>query len=238
MNHIRCIKNKFLSSWILPLFPENYQEMDFIEPYGPSMVLLNKINPDSGRIEVLNDLDIGVSMIFKALRDDPSMFIGRLKRIKYCENTFEKALKSIGGDELDIAVNEFVLRQMSRGGLKKSFKPTTEEDSWILAIEQLLIVAARVKNVFIFNKLPLTVIQAFDDVNVLVYVSPPEISNDGEMAAGDHAKLAEYLQQFRGKVIVSAYQNAFYKRHYLEEDGWRFVKKKTTQGIQQLLMNY
>ena len=212
--------------------------MDYIEPYGKGGVLLNKATPISPHIEVLNDLDPGTGVIFRALRDDPSMFIGRLKRIKYCESTFERALKPVEGNDLDKGVNEFVLRQMSRGGLKKNFKPPTEEESWINSIEQLDIIANRIKNVYIFSKSPLSIIQAFDDVNALIYVNPPEIAKNSEMAAEDHAKLSDYLHQFRGKVVISAYQNAFYKRHYCAEDGWRMVKKNTTQGVQQLFLNY
>ena len=230
----KCYGANFLSSWVLDNFPENYQEYDYLEPYcGAAHVLMNKNIPSDGHAEVINDPDLGVANIFRALRDDPTAFIGRLKRVKYCENTFERHLKKLEGDDLDLAMGEFILRQMSRGGLKKSYLPQ-EGESWDVIVEQLPVIADRVKNTYIFNKTPLNVIQAFDDTNTLVYVNPPEVAKDAE----DHAKLADYLHQFRGKVIVSAYSNAFYKRHYREEDGWRFIKKKTGSDTQYLILNY
>lgn len=230
----KCYGANFLSSWVLESFPENYQDYDYVEPYcGAAHVLMNKNLPSSGRVEVISDPDLGIVNIFRALRDDPAAFIGRLKRVKYCENTFERYLKKSEGDDLDLAIGEFVLRQMSRGGLKKNYL-LQEGENWGVIVEQLETVAERVRNAYIFNKTALSVIQAFDDANTLAYVCPLEVDKDAE----DHAKLADYLHQFRGKVIISAYSNAFYKRHYREEDGWRFIKKKTGQDTQNLILNY
>ena len=226
----KCHGSNFLSSWIIEHFPENYQNYDYIEPYcGSAHVLLNKTLPKD-HVEVLNDPDPTIANIFRALRDDAAMFIGRFKKVKYCENTFERTLKK-DHDEL----NELILRQMSRAGLKKTFKLSSEGEENGNMVEQLKNIAERVKNIYIFNKSPLEIIQAFDDINTLMYVNTPEIS---QTEAENHAKLANYLHQVRGKVIVSAYYNAFCKRHYKEEDGWRFIKKKTGPDIQCLILNY
>jgi len=238
IKQIAKVKNNgILDSWVISIFPQNYEKMDYVEPFGKSTVFLNKKSSEFPCVEVINNIDCGISNIFKALRDDANMFIGRLKRVKYCENTFERFLKINGGDSFDKGIGEFVLRQMSRGGLKKKFQPSID-DSWELAIEQLYLISNRIKNLYIFNKSPLSIIQAFDDINTLIYVITPPITKDSEMTAEEHAKLSDYLHQFRGKVVIGAYQNAFYRKHYIEENGWRIIKKKTNQGIQQLIINY
>jgi site-specific DNA-adenine methylase len=118
----KCHGGKFyLSDWIIDHLPDNYQTYDYVEPFvGGGSVFLNKIAADEGKIEVINDLDLGVVRIYQALRDEPEAFIKALKRITYSENVFERELKKYGKFEsqrwLEHAVNEFVVRRMSRGG--------------------------------------------------------------------------------------------------------------------------
>jgi site-specific DNA-adenine methylase len=220
--------HSFLASWIIESFPENYQDYDYIEPYCSANILFNKNIVHSGHIEVLNDPDSKVINIFRTLRDDSVKFISKLKKVKCCENTFQDILTKVTHDEFD----ELLLRQMSRAGAKKIFK---HPKHWNKLIQQLTIIAERIKDVYIFDKSPLQIIQAFDDINTLIYINAPDITQE---EAENHAKLANYLYQSRGKVIISAYSNAFYKRHYREEDGWRFIRKKTSQGLQHLILNY
>jgi DNA adenine methylase len=115
----KCHGGKFyLNAWIISNFPENYQEMTYLEPFcGGANVLLNK---KKSTVEIINDLDSSVINIYQALRDEPKEFIRRLNLCKYTEETFERSLKKTQYDDyLDQAVNEFILRRMSRGGLKK-----------------------------------------------------------------------------------------------------------------------
>ena len=243
---IKCHGGKFyLAKWILSNFPENHQEMTYIESYcGGANILFNK--PKS-KIEVINDIDIGLIQIYRALRDEPKEFLRRLKICKYCEETFDRALKKDEPkDYLEYAVNEFILRRMSRGGLKKAFawsertrggKPG-DINAWETALEGLPVLGERLQEVFIYNKPAVEVIKSFNNPNTLLYLDPPylqetRVSKNAytfEMTTDDHIELANVLKKFQGKVILSGYASPLYNRLY---KGWTVCKRKVTNHASQ-----
>ena len=97
---------RYLAKWIISLFPPNYQKMVYLEPFcGAGSVFLNK---EASIEEAICDIDRGIINIFWALRDEPKEFIGRLKRVKYNENTCNRAQKKlelVSDDYLESAVN-------------------------------------------------------------------------------------------------------------------------------------
>lgn len=230
-----------LHPWILQHFPNDYQKYDYVEPYaGAANVMMNK-EPSSG-IEAINDLDKGVVRIFQALRDEPKHFISCLKKKKYSENTFTRALNrqfDAESDYVEHAVNEFILRRMSRGGMKKEFSWSERKrgnqpgdlNAWKTCLEQLPETAKRLKNLFIFNHSAIHVIKAFDHPNTLLYVDPPYLQStrtakkvyEHEMSFDDHDELIQALLSFKGKVIISGYNSALYNRALCE---WKCIKKK------------
>jgi len=230
----------YLSNWIIEHFPKNYEEMDYVEPFaGAISVLLNK---DKSPLEAINDLNLGIVQILRALRDEPEDFIGKLRRKRYTDRVFNSALRRKNGpfeDYIDHAVNEFVLRRMSRGGLKKAFAWSNRErggqpgdvNAWKTIIKELPLIAKRMKDVHIFNKPAVEVIKPFSEENVLCYCDPPYVPNtrtspnvyDMEMTIEAHIELAEALNQHRGKVILSGYLDPLYKRLYAN---WRYARKR------------
>jgi DNA adenine methylase len=67
----------YLTSWIIEKFPENYRELKYIELFlGGSSVLLNK---DPSIEEVGNESNIDVLRIWQSIRDEPKLFISKLK---------------------------------------------------------------------------------------------------------------------------------------------------------------
>lgn len=238
----------YLSKWIIENFPSQYEKYDYVESHvGAGSVLLNK-NP-SANAESINDIDLGVIQVFRALRDEAKHFIGRIKRIKYCEATFNKALAKKDGefkDYMDHAVNEYILRRMSRGGLKSNFAWSNRSrggqpgdvNAWQTMLEQLPMIAARIENVNIFHKPALEVIRAFNDSNVILYCDPTYLADtrtsptvyEYEMSTDDHIALAEALNQFKGKVLLSGYPSTLYKRLYAD---WRCARKKVANHASQ-----
>ncbi len=145
----------YLAAWIIDNFPANYQEMIYVEPMcAGASVFLNK---EPSNEEVISDVDEGVICIFKALRDEPKEFIQRLKRLKYTEKAFKIALmneKDFDGDYIERGINEYVLRRMSRGGMKKAFawsdrlrggKPG-DVNAWETMIKALPAITERIKS--------------------------------------------------------------------------------------------
>lgn len=231
----------YLSQWILEYFPDDYQQLTYVEPFiGAGSVFLNK---EASEVEVINDLDEATTQIWKALRDEPTNFISRLKKIVYDEQHFLKFKRKVEEkdfkDYMDHAVSEFALRRMSRGGLRQAFawsdrkrggKPG-DVNAWETILEELPRISQRCANVRIFNKSAVEIIKAFDDEKTLFYCDPPYLAEtrvspfayNKEMTATEHLELTEALLSCRAKVIISGYASVMYKRAF---ENWKCVKKK------------
>lgn len=232
----------YMAKFIIDQFPENYEKMTYVEPYlGGGSVFFNKKRSVE---ECINDIHPGIYQIFVALRDEPQEFMKRLKKLKYTKETFESHLnKNEFDDYLNHALNEFVLRRMSRGGLKKSFAWSDrmrggqpgDVNAWTTILEELPKLSIELKSTFIMNEKALKVIDVFNDENTLIYVDPPylqetRVSHDTyefDMTTDDHIKLADKLNYFKGKVILSGYASKLYKRLFSSEKGakWRIERK-------------
>ena len=219
--------------------------MTYLEPYcGGANVLLNK---DKSSIEVINDLDSNIIQIYRALRDEPKEFLRRLNLCKYCQETFERAAKKNKFDDyLDHAVNEFILRRMSRGGLRAAFawsnrlrggKPG-DVNAWETSVKTLPDLAERLKETYVMCKPAIDVIQAFNQPNTLVYCDPPYLHEtrvsktvySSEMTTDDHIELAHALNKFNGKAMISGYASPLYNRLYKD---WNIEKKKVANHSSQ-----
>jgi len=230
----------YLASWIIDHFPPDYQELGYLEPFvGAGSVFLNK---EPSATEAINDLDEGAIQIWRALRNEPQPFIQRLRRTKYTETTFNRAWnrsESEYKDYIDHAANEFILRRMSRGGLRQAFAWSDRErggkpgdvNAWETIIKELPLIAKRLPKINIFQKDAIEVIKAFDDADFLCYADPPYMSDtrvspnayEIEMDTESHIKLAQAMNAYRGKAIISGYWHPLYRRLF---DGWRCEKKE------------
>jgi len=85
---------------------------------------------------------------------------------------------------------------------------------WLGGVEQLEDIATRLLRVQIENRPALEAIQLYDDEETLFYCDPPYIhstrgdtnSYGYEMTDEDHIRLAEVLNNVRGKVAISNYE--------------------------------
>lgn len=252
---------RYLSKWIVEHFPKNYENLDYLEAFsGAASVFLNK-KPSIGK-EILNDLDPGVVSIQRTIRDECAAFVKKLKATKYSERVFLRELnKTEHSSDFDKAVNEFIIRRMSRGGMKKAFAWSDRErggkpgdvNAWETIIDVLPLISSRLNNVFIFNKPAIQVINAFNYENMLLYADPPYDPDvrtskevyDIEMTVDQHEELFKALNNFKGKVIISGYYSPLYKRLY---KGWNSAKKQVVnhssqqktkdKRLEMLWMNY
>jgi len=236
----------YLASWIIENFPPGYEELTYIEPMcAGASVFLNK-NPS--KEELINDLDRGLVCVFKALRDEPKEFIDRIKRIRYTERAFKMALNRAEQpftDYIDHGVNEYMLRRMSRGGMKKAFawserkrggKPG-DVNAWATMIDELPLIAERIKNINILNITVFDIIKNWDEDDSLIYLDPPYLPNtreenstnvyEHEMTVEDHIQLLNLAKNARGKVIISGYSSPLYNRTL---KGWKIKKKSVANN--------
>jgi len=223
----------YLSDWVIGNFPDNYTELNYGEPFvGAGSVFLNK---KPSRQEWINDLDRGIVSIWLALKEKPYEFLGRLNALEYCENSFNEALIAELTDikGVDLAINEFILRRMSRGGLKKAFGWSDRQrgglpgdvNAWRTILEQLPAVVKRMENVCVTYNNAFDIIQKMNSADALIYCDPPYLAQtrqspnayECDMIEEDHVKLAETLNQFQGKVVLSGYPSPLYDELY---SGW------------------
>lgn len=210
-----------------------------MEPYcGAASVFLNK---EPSKEECINDVNQGVIAILKVIRDNSEGLIKDLKKIEYKKEVFESCLNKINfKSDLEAAVNEFTLRRMSRGGLKKAFgwsdrirggKPG-DVNAWETIFEVIPDIHQRLKGVYILNKPALKVISAWNAENTLCYCDPPYVPDsrvskktyeDEEMSIDDHIELCNALLKFKGKVIISGYFSTLYKESFKD---WNFKSKQ------------
>lgn len=236
----------YLANWIISHFPNDHQELVYVEPYcGGANVFLNK---ERSIEECINDIDLSIIQIFRALRDEPGEFISRLKRVNYTERVFKRCQNKVGPfeDYISHGLNEFILRRMSRGGLKKNFgwskrtrggKPG-DLNAWETILEELPRISKRLKNVYILNKSAVEIIKAFNDEESFVYCDPPYLLStrtatdvyDYEMDIDDHSKLAKVLIAYKGKAMISGYASKLYQRLYKD---WRCKRKRIANHASQ-----
>lgn len=230
---------RYLYPWILQHFPSNYTSYNYIEPFcGMASVLLNK---QPSNIEVLSDLDVGITRILNAVKNECVRFVHNLNYINYEEAVFSNAKKYISNitDDFNYAVYEFVIRRMSRGGLKKDFAWSNRErgglpgevNAWETIIKQLPLISQRLQNVTILNENAFDVIAKHDSDNTLYYIDPPYVHTSRvakkiyqfEMTEEDHIKLSESLNNCKGKVCLSGYPSDLYDRLY---KNWNIASKE------------
>jgi len=235
-------EKKQITKWILDNFPENYQELSYCEPFcGGSPVYLNK---DPSFEELISDVDCQLINIYKALRDEPKEFIGKIKRTKYTELSFNKAYRAAQSripDYVENGINEYILRKMSRGGLKKTFFKSTEEE-WQESIKDLMPISKRIKDTNIICKCFKEIFKIWDEENTLIYLDPPELPCKGEpeppdMTIDDHVALLNMVKWTRGKIIIKGHPCPLYNKQL---SGWRCVKLAiaSSKKVDVLWMNY
>ena len=216
-------KTNISPKWILSYFPINYKEMIYIEPYVRSLGVL--FTKEHSELEVVNDEDKGITKLLKSLRNEPKELISKLKRIKCTDRTFQMASRQTEFETpLDHAINEFVLRKMSRGGNKKHFNGS---ETWIESVKDLCELAPRVQNLVILNKKAALTIKAFDDSNSLCYVPMPDTEGDTDFSIDEVIEISETLNNFLGKVIITGYLSPLYKRLFKT---WKTNKQLNKSG--------
>lgn len=237
---IKCPEQKWhLKDFIISNFPEGYEQMTYVEPFcAGGAIFLNK---NASTTEVICDSDQGIVALFKAIRDEPKEFITRIKRTKYSERAFKIALNKSQTefeDYIDRAVNEYILRKMSRGGKKKAFAWSDKladetANEWEAMTDKLSEISDRVQNTTVLCKNFVEVIKVWDEDNTLFYFDPPalrsipidESTEPHELSVEDHMNLIHLAKNAKGKVIISGFSCPLYNRSL---KSWKCKKKTAT----------
>lgn len=199
----------YLCPKILPLIPvhDNY-----CEPFlGGGTILLNK---KPVKNEVCIDLDNSLISLWLYLKG--GNLEKEVKDVVYCEDSFEKA--KLG--KYSPPLCEYILRRMSRGGLKKHFAWSNrlrggrpgEINAWENAKSRLPLLKDRVKNVHFECTNSLSFLSSYKGFS---YVDPPYLLSTRmnglytcEMTDEDHIQLCSTLTP---PFILSGYDNPIYR---------------------------
>ena len=229
---VKCQGNKNnLSSWIIEHFPEDYRDLTYCELFaGTASVFFQK---EPSIEEVLNDIDEGLVQIIRAIRDEPKEFINRTRRTKYTERAFKMALnRQEKGyeDYVENAVNEYILRRMSRGESKVKFANANDQNGWKSTLDQVHSMSNRLgEKTVVTNHDFFDVFKKWDEEETLFYVDPPEMPDsrmnkklkDNELSTEQHVTLLEMIKNARGKVVISHSECPIYKTNL---KGWKCKK--------------
>lgn len=216
-----------LQKKIVPLIPEH---TTYLEPFfGSGAVFFNK--PVS-KIETINDLNGRVINFFEICRKKPEE-LARLISLTPLSRQEQQAAYEVSTDPIEDARRIAVIGWQSIGGIQKhptgwrsniSVYGSKNNREWSELPEKIYEVADRLKFAQIENQDALKILNRYDDENVVAYVDPPYLTSlrsgkyyQTEMEDEKHNDLLEILKGFKGKVILSGYENELYD-DFLE--GW------------------
>ncbi|MGM0215040.1 DNA adenine methylase [Enterococcus sp. AZ109] len=209
-----------LQKKIVPLIPEH---TTYVEPFfGSGAVFFNK--PVS-KIETINDLNGRVINFFEICREKPEE-LARLISLTPLSRHEQQAAYEVSTDPLEDARRFAVIGWQSIGGVQKhptgwrsniatyGSKNTRE---WSELPERIYQVADRLKFAQIENQDAMQLLSRYNKDGVVAYVDPPYLTSlrsgkyyQTELEDERHLELLGILNQFKGQVILSGYENSLY----------------------------
>ena len=216
----------YMTNIIINQFPKDYEV--YVEGFGGGASVL--FQKDKTPLEVYNDLGENVYSLFKVL-SDKEMF-QRLKEkldlTYYSEelrNEFKQDLKGQLSLE-DRAYKYLFVNRSSFNGVggfsttmivRRNMSKSTSD--YLSMIDKLPEVHNRLSSVIIEHKDIMDLLNKYDKETTFMYLDPPYVKStrlsnqtyEEEMTDEQHKKLCERLLTFKGKVLLSGYDNEIYK---------------------------
>lgn len=216
-------------NWLLPII-DNTPHITYVESFGGSAAVL--LNKKPSNVEIYNDIYSDVVDFFRVLRNRPHDLISLLQLTPYSREEFRHACSTKPIDELEKARLFFVKARQVRTGLvttasngrwryiiKDSRRGMSQSVSqWLSAVDGLEDVCMRLKMVQLENLDGLEIIKRYDREGTLHYIDPPYLMSSrpggvgyhNEFSDDRHKELLSQIQQLKGKVIISGYDNDLY----------------------------
>jgi len=233
-----------LARRVLQLHPEPTVYDVHVEAYGGLASVKLNLPPatrECPRIDIYNDTNGRLVHMFKELRDWPIPLRQLLQTTLYSEAEFELA-KDMAYYEicqpLEQARLTYILHQMSFGGQGGSFSESKRRTRRGIADvvsahlgtihDMLPEIVTRVQEWQILSRPALQCIRDYDSPRTMFYLDPPYLPEtrakgskatygSHEMTYAQHEELLQLLLSCTGKVLISGYDSALYRK-YLEVD--------------------
>lgn len=228
----------YMTKDIIKLFPKH---KIYVEVFGGAGHLLFKKEPSE--IEIYNDIDSGLYLFFKILRDKNKANILKQKldltpysreEFYFCRDTWRKEK-----DEIEKVRKWYtcVMQSFSSNFSTWSHSKTQSRrgmsqavSQWLGKIENDLPNAVeRLKMVQIENMDYKELLKKYDSEDTLFYLDPPYIPETRKMTykyaheleTSQHKELVDILLYIKGKVILSGYDHEIYNK--LLNNGWKKI---------------
>lgn len=216
-----------MTNIIIEQFPKDYEV--YVEGFGGGASVL--FEKEKTPLEVYNDLGENVYSLFKVLSDE-EMF-NRLKEkldlTYYSEelrNEYKQDLKRNDLSLEDRAYKFIFVNRSSFNGVggfsttmlaRRNMSKSTSD--YLSMIDKLPEIHNRLSSVIIEHKDIMDLLDKYDKETTFMYLDPPyvketRLSNqtyEVEMSNEEHIKMCERLLSFKGKILLSGYDNELYR---------------------------
>lgn len=217
----------YMTNIIIEQFPKDYEV--YVEGFGGGASVL--FEKEKTPLEVYNDLGENVYSLFKVL-SDKEMF-NRLKEkldlTYYSEelrNEYKQDLKRNDLTLEDRAYKFIFVNRSSFNGVggfsttmlaRRNMSKSTSD--YLSMIDKLPEIHNRLSSVIIEHKDIMDLLDKYDKETTFMYLDPPyvketRLSNqtyEVEMSNEEHIKMCERLLSFKGKILLSGYDNELYR---------------------------
>lgn len=216
----------YMTNIIINYFPKEYDI--YVEGFGGGASVL--FQKDKTALEVYNDLGENVYSLFKVL-SDKEMFLKLKERMDLAvysaqlREEYKKDLKTNLSLE-DRAYKFLYVNRSSFNGVggfsttmivRRNMSKSTSD--FLSMIDKLPEIHNRLSSVIIEHRDIFNLLDKYNKENVFMYLDPPyvketRLSNqlyECEMTDEQHLQLCEKLLIFKGKILLSGYDNEIYK---------------------------
>ena len=182
---------------ILSIFPKDYENMIYVEPFiGGGSILYNK---KISKEEIINDLDSNLIIFYKGIQKYNQNKINEgMKDYAHNKKNFDLIKNSNPKNHFDKFIKELIL---IRGSYRNNMRTYYEKNFNYDFIKQ----KERLKNVKIYNTDYKKIIKDYDSPNTLFYFDPPYEKSDG-LYTHDFLPIKEVydtIKNIKGKWILS-----------------------------------
>jgi DNA adenine methylase len=219
-----------LAARIVSHFPQHHT---YVEPFGSSAAVLMAKSP--AQVEVYNDMDLGLTNLFRVLRD--ADLFKRLEEscynTAYSRGEFELA-KQPTDDPVEAARRFIVRQRQSHDGMGRRWGYSVDDaesgvpasvSRWLTGLDRLPAIHHRMRRVPIESDDRRSIVDRYDTHRTLFYLDPAHMAKSSMNASAssgltedDHHHLAEAVLRIKGMVVLSAPPCPAYQR--LEDNGW------------------
>jgi len=214
-----------LKKRIVSMFPDNYENMTYVEPFvGGGSIFFYK---NESKKEIINDLDKNVISIYKGFKKySPEIIFNELKKIKrtkdiyyYIKDNYKPKTEFNKFIRLYyLFKNSFFGDPITAGYTKPKNKLT---DKNIKEYEE------RLKHTIILNKNYEDVIKKYDSTNTFFYLDPPYENSNRlyEHSSLPISDVYNILKNIKGKFLLS-YNNSTEAKELFKNYKIKYLKTK------------